>query len=104
MTGNKEHGFVTLRLFGSLRPIAKERGFPDCLEKAVPHEGKTGVELAAELEIPKGRIEAVFRNGVIQDLEKKIFPGDRVAFVPPGTPGPYRVLLGMVGGKKPDTP
>jgi molybdopterin converting factor small subunit len=97
MTGNKEPGFVTVRLFGSLRPLAKKQGLPDCLERAVPEEGETGIELSTQLGLPTDKIEAVFRNGRIQRLEERIYPGDRVAFVPLGTPGPYRVLLGMVG-------
>ena len=27
--------------------------------------------------------------------EARIRPGDRVALLPPGTPGPYRVMLGL---------
>ena len=76
----------------------KEKGLPDHLEEGVPPEGRSGRELAAALGLPTDRIEAVFRNGTIQRLDDRIYPGDRVAFVPPGTPGPYRVLLGMVGG------
>jgi hypothetical protein len=90
---------VAIRLFGSLRALMKERGLPVVYERAVPREGKTGFEVAAELELPEERIEAMFRNGLIQGLDQKVFPGDRVAFVPRGTPGPYRVLLGMVGGR-----
>ena len=55
--------------------------------------------MGKRFELQEEKIEAVFRNGLIQSLDKKVFPGDRVAFVPCGTPGPYRVLLGMVGGK-----
>jgi len=97
---DKGTGVVTIRLFGSLRALMRERGLPVVYEREVPREGKTGFEVAAALELPDDRIEAVFRNGLIQGLEKKVFPADRVAFVPRGTPGPYRVLLGMVGDKK----
>jgi hypothetical protein len=97
---DKGSGVLTIRLFGSLRALVRERGLPVACEREVPREGKTGFEVAAELQLPDNRIEAVFRNGLIQGLDKKVFPGDRVAFVPRGTPGPYRVLLGMVGDKK----
>jgi molybdopterin converting factor small subunit len=92
-------GVVTVRFFGLLRSFMKERGLPDCLEERVPPEGASGLELALKFELPAEQIEAVFRNGHVQRLEDRIYPGDRVAFVPPGTPGPYRVLLGMVGGR-----
>jgi len=100
MKEDKESGVVTIRLFGSLRALMRERGLPVGYERVVPREGKTGFEVAEELELPEERIEVMFRNGLIRSLDEKVFPGDRVAFVPPGTPGPYRVLLGMVGGKK----
>jgi hypothetical protein len=74
----------------------KDRGLPVYYEKPVPEEGKTGRALAGDLGLPTEKIEAVFRNGLIQPLYDRVFPGDRVAFVPHGTPGPYRVLLGMV--------
>lgn len=99
MTDEKKPGVVTVRLFGFLRSLMRERGLPDRFEEVVPPEGRSGLELATKLGLPVERIEAVFRNGVIQRLDEKVFPGDRVAFVPPGTPGPYRVLLGMVGGR-----
>jgi len=94
-----ESGVVNIRMFGFLRSFMKERGMPDHFDETVPPEGKSGLEVAAELGLPADMIEVVFRNGLIQQLDAKIYPGDRVAFVPSGTPGPYRVLLGMVKGK-----
>jgi sulfur carrier protein ThiS len=41
-------------------------------------------------------VEAVFVNGSIVPFDTPLKAGDRVAFIPPGTPGPYRVHLGMV--------
>ena len=48
-----------------------------------------------ELHIPPKEIEAVFVNGSVKNIYDSVFPGDRVAFIPYGTPGPYRVFLGM---------
>ena len=45
-------------------------------------------------------IEAVFRNGRVTNIYDRVMPGDRLAFVPYGTPGPYRVFLGMVRENK----
>ncbi len=92
-------GVVNIRLFGFLRSFMKERGQSDRFDESVPPEGKSGLEVAAQLGLPTDEIEAVFRNGRIQRLDERIYPGDRVAFVPSGTPGPYRVLLGMVDGR-----
>lgn len=60
-------------------------------------ENITGFRLANELKIPLDEIEIVFVNGNAQSLECIIQPGDRVAFVPPGCPGPYRMALGFYG-------
>ena len=98
MVEHTESGVVNIRMFGFLRAFMKERGLPDRFDETIPPEGKSGLEVAAELGLPADKIEAVFINGRIQQLDAKIYPGDRVAFVPSGTPGPYRVFLGMVKG------
>ncbi len=99
MKRDKAPRAVTIRLFGLLRSFGKAKDLPACLEESVPPEGRSGLEIAEEIGLPTDKIEAVFRNGRIQRLDERVYPGDRVAFVPPGTPGPYRVLLGMVGDK-----
>lgn len=68
------------------------------LEKPV-----TGKELALSLDIPLDEIEVIFINGFVYDLNEEIKPGDRVAFLPPGCPGPYRIALGFYG-KNQDNP
>lgn len=57
----------------------------------------TGVELAQRLEVPINEIEVIFVNGFVQALDYLIHPGDRMAFLPPGCPGPYRIALGFYG-------
>ena len=57
----------------------------------------TGLELAKILEVNPKEIEVIFVNGFVQSLDYQIHPGDRVAFLPPGCPGPYRVALGFYG-------
>ncbi len=60
-------------------------------------ESITGQELAKRLEVPLEEIEVIFVNGFVQALDYVISPGDRVAFLPPGCPGPYRIALGFYG-------
>lgn len=55
----------------------------------------TGADLAQNLEIPLDEVEVIFVNGFVQALDFVINPGDRVAFLPPGCPGPYRISLGF---------
>lgn len=57
----------------------------------------SGIELAQKLGIPTGEIEVIFVNGFVQALDYEIHPGDRMAFLPPGCPGPYRIALGFYG-------
>lgn len=86
---------VEVRAFGSLMKIFKDRGWPFPLAVDLPPQGITAADLATRLDIPLDRIEAVFINGRVQGVDCPVRPGDRVAFVPPGTPGPYRLLLGF---------
>lgn len=57
----------------------------------------TGFELADELGINIEDVEVIFVNGFVQSLDYSINPGDRMAFLPPGCPGPYRIALGFYG-------
>ena len=86
---------VTVRLFGALHSLRRERGLPTVVEVIVPEEGLTGVELARQLDLPAEMIEGVFCNRTVRPVGWVLRPGDRVAFVPKGTPGPHRVFLGL---------
>ncbi len=44
-------------------------------------------------------VEGVFINGKIEPIDFVLRDGDRVAIFPPGTPGPYRLLLGIIKNK-----
>ena len=57
----------------------------------------TGVELAKQLGISLEDIEVIFVNRIVQAVDYTIHPGDRVAFLPPGCPGPYRIAFGFYG-------
>jgi len=87
---------VTVRVFGFLRGYMDEQGLLYTLERDIPGEGCTAHDIAGKLVIPAEKIEAVFCNGRVINIYDTIFPGDRVGFFPHGTPGPYRVFLGMV--------
>ncbi|MCK8061124.1 MULTISPECIES: MoaD/ThiS family protein [unclassified Fusibacter] len=57
----------------------------------------SGLELSKQLEIDRDDIEVIFVNGFVQEVDYILNPGDRVAFLPPGCPGPYRIALGFYG-------
>ncbi|GAB6157907.1 hypothetical protein JCM39194_11070 [Desulfotomaculum varum] len=93
-------GSIELRGFAKLQGVMKEKGFgfPAIYEVG---EGLTGYQLLEQLAIPPADVEAIMVNGSVCSLSAYIKPGDRVAILPPGTPGPYRVILGIVGKKEP---
>ena len=86
---------VTVRIFGSLRPLRERRGLPHTFTVEVPEEGIDARDLALELEITPELVEGVFVNHTVHGLAVTVYPGDRIAFVPRDTPGPHRVFLGL---------
>lgn len=58
-------------------------------------EGSTPRDLLAQMGLTRDEVEAVFINGKVGPFDTPLKDNDRVAFVPPGTPGPYRVFLGF---------
>ncbi|OPX90569.1 MAG: hypothetical protein A4E53_00961 [Pelotomaculum sp. PtaB.Bin104] len=90
---------VEVRGFSFIKELLDQRGMPFPFYVDLTEECTAG-ELSDRLAIPRELIEAVFINGVVKRLSDTIKPGDRVAFLPPGTPGPYRVVLGIIGDKK----
>ena len=96
-------GFITFNAFSFLQPKLKARNLPYANAQLPIGEGTTPLTLMADMGLAHADVEAVFLNGRIVSKETPIGDGDRVAFVPPGgTPGPYRVMLGMK--KKGDLP
>ena len=95
MTLPNKTNTVSIRIFGFLRKYMDDQALPYALEKEIGPEGKAACDIALELGIPPKEVEGVFVNGIIENIYDPVFPGDRVAFLPYGTPGPYRVFLGM---------
>lgn len=86
---------IELRFFMFLAELCKERGWTSPMRLKIGQE-ITGDELLARLDIPPERVEVLLVNGkAMWPAAARIQPGDRVALLPPGTPGPYRVLLGF---------
>ncbi len=96
MTDIKKADPLCIAIFGSLRAYMDRQELPYTLEREVPEEGCSARDVASSLNLPPEKIEAVFRNGKVINIYDTVFPEDRVAFFPQGTPGPYRVFLGMV--------
>jgi hypothetical protein len=90
-------------MFGMLAALRTEREEATSLEMSVPDDGVTAEAIAAELGLPPECIEGVFCNHTVYGLDHIIHPGDRVAFVPYGTPGPHRFTLGLYSAGKRDS-
>lgn len=85
---------IEVRAFGKLYFLFKERGWPSPLYYT-EKENLTAAELRKELQIPAEDVEAVFINRKIMSQSTLLKFGDRVAFVPPGTPSIHRFNLGF---------
>ena len=95
MENSESRDRIDIRVFGFLRRYMDEQHLPYALQREIPVGGRQASKVAQELSLPLDKIEAVFCNGRIINIYDSVFPGDRVAFFPHGTPGPYRVFLGM---------
>jgi hypothetical protein len=86
---------IELHAFMGLADLFRERQWTN--PHPFPLDAQTsGAELLARLDIPLDGVEVMFinRQAVATDCAA-IHPGDRVALVPPGVPGPHRFLLGF---------
>ncbi len=88
-------GSISVRLLGCLHTLCMERGDPVEVEVPLPPEGRPAWEVVQDLKLPLEKVEAVFCNRLVRDLDHVLRPGDRVVFVPRGTPGPHRFTLGI---------
>lgn len=64
-----------------------------------------GAELLDRLDVPAEAVESLFVNHIAIGLDDAVIrPGDRVALVPPGVPGPHRFCLGIYQRKRGGAP
>lgn len=95
---------VLFNAFSFLQKKLKAQNIP-CVDAVLDlNDGQCVQDILDGLGIEPQDIEGVFVNGKIAPLDTLLHDGDRIAALPPGTPGPYRLLLGLVSspGKKSD--
>jgi hypothetical protein len=85
---------VTLLAIGFLHSMRREAGLPSRMIVEVPPAGVSARALALDLGLPPERIEGIFLNHSCAPLDAVIRPGDRVAFVPFGTPASHPAFFG----------
>ena len=88
---------TTVRMLAALHTYRHERGLPTFTSVALPAGGMSAAELAGSLGLPLDLIQGLFLNGMLVGLGATIRPGDRVAFVPYGTPAPHPAFFGTHG-------
>lgn len=88
-------GAIQVRAFMQLSALFAARGWSN--PRALEVESDiTGSELLAALSVDRQDIESLIVNRRAAPVEGTILrPGDRVALLPPGAPGPHRLLLGL---------
>ena len=90
---------IELHAFMQLSDVFQERQWTNPTFFPLDHE-VTGAQLMNQLDIPMERVEVIFINRLaVAADDAVIHPGDRVALVPPGVPGPHRYLLGFKNRK-----
>ena len=90
---------IIFNAFSFLQPKLKKKNRGYCNVNMQISAGTTARDLIEEVGLEPQDVEGVFINGRIKPLDSVLKDGDRVAMVPPGTPGPYRAMLGMIGNK-----
>lgn len=86
---------ITLNAFSFLRKTIAQNGFGYLNAPMVIKDGTTIEELILGLKLNPQSVEAAFVNHKVVPKETRLQEGDRVALVPPGTPGSYRLILGL---------
>ena len=86
---------IELHAFMGLADLFRQRQWSNPRDYPLSAE-TTGADLIERLGIPPGGVEVIFINRKAFAADRALIrPGDRVALVPPGVPGPHRFLLGF---------
>ena len=92
---------VTFSAFLQLREKLKAKGSCYSNVDMQLEEGSTVEAIVLKVGLEPGEVDGAFVNGKIHPLDAVLHDGDRVALVPPGTPGPHRMLMGIYQGRTP---
>jgi sulfur carrier protein ThiS len=90
---------ITFNAFSFLQKKLKEKHIEYSNVTMKLESGITAKDLIQQVQLTPEDVEVVLINGKVAAIDTIIQDKDRVALVPPGTPGPYRVLLGFKNKK-----
>jgi sulfur carrier protein ThiS len=86
---------ITFNAFSFLQKKLKARQIEYSNVRMTIKQGSSAKDLINHVQLTLDEVEVVFINGKVAPLNTVIHNNDRVALIPHGTPGPYRVLLGF---------
>lgn len=86
---------IILNAFSFLREKLKQKGIPYVDAPWVVNDKTRIVDLIDSLGLEQKEVEAVFLNNTVVSKETELHENDRVALLPPGTPGSFRLLSGL---------
>lgn len=89
-----ENTNATVCMFGFLHSLRRERGLPSTVALKVPADGIDARSIARDLGLPEERIDGIFFNHMPAGLSTRVRSGDRIAFVPVGTPASHPAFFG----------
>jgi sulfur carrier protein ThiS len=92
---------ILFNAFSFLQKKLKDNNHPYANVSMDISEETTVAGLLTNLGLAEKDVEAAFVNGTVVPFDTVLEDADRVALIPPGTPGPYRVMLAMVQRKNP---
>lgn len=87
-------GLAQVGCLAYLHTFQRDRGCPTNLAVEVPEGGISALSLAEVIGLPTERVEGVFLNHRIAGTDVMVHAGDRVAFVPQGTPASHPAFFG----------
>lgn len=91
---------ITFNAFSFLQKKLKAKGIEYSNVTMTLKTGTSPMDLIEQVQLDPEEIEVVFINGKVASFDTIFEDKDRVALVPQGTPGPYRVLLGFKSKQK----
>ncbi len=86
---------ITFNAFSFLQKKLKEKGIEYSNVSMIVDEGTRAKDVIGLVKLMVSEVEVIFINGKVGPMDTILKEDDRVALIPPGTPGPYRVLLGF---------
>lgn len=86
---------ITFNAFSFLQKKLKAKKIEFSNVSMIIAPGSCAKDVIHQVQLTLDDVEVVFINGKVAPFDTILQNNDRVALVPHGTPGPYRVLLGF---------